>query len=262
MINTYEFDTEALVNTAISNRADLLQKEFLQVEAAVAVLAAKNQLLPNLSLIGGYTFNGFDSSGSSIQNANSQLFNGGFTGTPQSGWTVGLSASVPIGNEAAIAAYQSALLSRLKSIANTRQMEITVTADVLNAIDSLRSGWEQILVSRYSVIAAGRNLDAMQTLFKMGERASTDLANAIQLQAVARITSARADMNYQIGLAQLATATGCLLGQSGVEWQTLGHHELLEKIAPMPPPIPGDVAGEVNAELSNPNLVPSKNDDG
>ena len=261
ILRIYEFDKQKLVDTAIANRADLLELEFKQIEAAVSVLAAKNQLLPDVSLTGGYTFNGFDGGSGSIQTANSQLFNGGFTGTPQSGWSVGLSASVPIGNEAAIAAYQSALLSRLQAIANTRQQEFTVSTDVLNAIDTLQSGWEQILVSRYQVIAAERNLQAMQNLFQMGQRTSNDLATAISLQARARIASATADAEYQIYLAQLATSTGCLLGQSGVEWKTLSNHQLLEKAAPMPIPIPGDVAGEENAELSNPNLTPSKNDD-
>ena len=156
ILRIYEFDKQKLIDTAIANRADLLQLEFEQIEAAVNVLAAKNQLLPDVSLTGGYTFNGFDGSSSSIQSANSRLFNGGFTGTPPSGWAVGLIASVPIGNEAAIAAYQSAMLSRLQAIANTRQQEYTVSTDVLNAIDTLQSGWDQILVSRYQVIAAER----------------------------------------------------------------------------------------------------------
>ena len=111
------------------------------------------------------------------------------------------------------------------------------------------------------MIAAERNLQAMQNLFQMGQRTSNDLASAISLQARARIASATADAEYQIYLAQLATSTGCLLGQSGVEWKTLSNHQLLEKTAPMPIPIPRDVAGEENAELSNPNLTPSKNDD-
>ena len=100
----------------------------------------------------------------------------------------------------------------------------------------------------------------MQTLFQMGQRTSNDLANAINLLAIARIASAKSEAEYQIYLAQLANSTGCLLGQSGVEWKTLGNPGQLERITTLPSPMTIDVAGEENKKLSNPDLSPSIND--
>ena len=75
----------------------------------------------------------------SYRRANEDLFN------EPDGWMVGVNLSVPLGNDVAIANLQAALLARLQSIADLRERRITVTAEVLDAIDALETGWDQIL---------------------------------------------------------------------------------------------------------------------
>ena len=256
ILRAYEFDTTLLVDAAVRNRADLLELEAEQIAATIEVLAAKNQLLPELDFVGSYTVNGFDSNERSLNSARSNLFDGLRTTNPV-GFSVGLTASVPLGNEAADANYQSALLSRLQAIASTRQQEITVATEVLNAIDSLEFGWQQILIARFEVAAANRNLEAMKTLFQLGQRTSTDLANAINLLAGARINSVTQDASYQIDLANLANTTGCLLGHAGVEWGDVSRLDLLENPQTLSPPIPFDVADPPPADTAAKEATPS-----
>ena len=256
ILRTYDFNTTLLVDAAVRNRADLLELEAEQIAATIEVLAAKNQLLPELDFMASYTLNGFDSNGRSLTTARQDLFDGLRTAN-EPGFSIGVRASVPLGNEAANANYQSALFSRLQAIANTRQQEITVATEVLNAIDSLEFGWEQILIARYEVAAANRNLEAMRTLFQMGERNSNDLANAINLLSRARINSATQDSDYQIALANLAAATGCLLGHAGVEWRDASHLELLEAPQTLSPPIPFDIADGTPPASSSKEEAPS-----
>ena len=259
ILRTFDFDKTLLVDAAVRNRADLLGLEAAQIEATIEVLAAKNQLLPELDFIGSYNLNGFDFAGRSLPTARSDIFDDTTVNNP-AGFSIGVTASVPLGNEAADANYQSALFSRLQAIANTRQQEITVATEVLNAIDNLEFGWRQILVARYEVAAANRNLEAMKTLFQMGERTSTDLANAINLLALARINSVSQDANYQIDLANLAAATGCLLGHAGVEWRDASRLDLLENPQTLSPPLPYDVADAPPAE-ADPKKKTSESDD-
>ena len=96
----------------------------------------------------------------------------------------------------------------------------------------------------------------MQVLFQRGERTSTDVASAINQFAQARISVASAEAGYQVSLANLAGATGCLLGHSGVEWQSYLDLESLEQVAPISHPLPIDAAGIFNRELSQPDLKP------
>ncbi len=259
VLRTFDFNKTLLVDAAVRNRADLLGLEAAQIERTIEVLAAKNQLLPELDFIGRYNLNGFDATGRSLPTARRDIFNGTAITNP-SGFSIGVTASVPLGNEAANANYQSALFSRLQAIANTRQREVMIATEVLDAIDNLQFGWQQILVARYEVAAANRNLEAMKTLFQMGERTSTDLANAINLLALARINSVSQDSSYQIALANLAAATGCLLGHAGVEWRDTSRLDLLENPQALSPPLPYDVADVPPAEANPKKTDPESSD--
>jgi outer membrane protein len=209
----YEFNPERLVEYALSNRADLLQLEYTQIQAAVDVMVKDNLVLPQLDLQGSYTFNGFTAN-SSVQDASRDLFRG----AEQGGWMVGATASIPIGNEIALSNYRASLLERLQAIANVRNREITVTSDVLNAIDTCETRWEQILSSRFQQQAAKRFFDAYKTLFDRGQIPSSNLTQALETLTTSQIQAASAEVNYQIALAQLAQSAGCLLGHAGVEW--------------------------------------------
>ena len=131
-----------------------------------------------------------------------------------------------------------------------------MTREVLDSVDRLKAGWELILTSRYQVAAAQRNVDAMSTLFQLGERASTDLANSIFLLAEAQIQSAKSEADYQINLAILAKSAGCLMGHAGIEWGQFADPSLLEKSETMPKPITEDLADSERERLSNPLVVP------
>ena len=211
----------------------------------------------DVSIVAGYNLNGISAQNQSLRTATRNLYND----ESPDGWQIGLTASVPLGNEAAIAAYQGALLSRLQSIADIRSQEILVTREVLDAVDQLKAGWELILTSRYKVAAAQRNVDAMSTLFQLGERTSTDLANSIFLLAEAKIQSVRSEAEYQINLVLLARSIGCLMGHAGIEWGYFADPSLIEKDEKLPPPITRDLADDERDRLSEPLAEPRGSDD-
>ena len=209
----YTFDQQELVRSAMRNRGEILQLEYEQLGQAVQVMMSENEMLPQLDLNATWNANGNDS-GTSIRSANQALFGR----DDPDGWSIGVTASVPLGNEAAIANYQAAMLQRLQSIANRRQQEILVTQEVLDAIDALEGGWNSIIASDFQVRAAGRFYDAYQTLFERGEIPSSSLTQALDSLNTARIQKVTAEVDYQIDLANLAQATGCLLGHAAVDW--------------------------------------------
>ncbi|MBK12216.1 MAG: hypothetical protein CL849_01655 [Crocinitomicaceae bacterium] len=229
-LNTFEFDPKKLVDFALANRADLLSLEFEMISQTVEVLMRKNEMLPELDIAGSWNLNGFDSNGLSIDKANRDLFDN----DQQGGWSFGMTASVPLGNEAAIAAYQSALLTRLRSIANVHQQQITVAGEVLDAIDTLQTTWDSILAARYRVEAARRFYAAYKTLFQRGQIPSSNLTQALESVNNAEINQVRTEVTYQISLARLAQAAGCLLGHAGVEWESILDQEGIEDSASPP----------------------------
>lgn len=225
----YEFNPERLVAYALGNRADLLQLEYTQIQAAIDVMVKDNLVLPQVDFQGSYTFNGF-APGLSIRQANETLFRG----TDPQGWMFGVNVSVPIGNEVALSNHRAALLQRLQAIADVRNREITVTSEVLDAIDTCEIRWEQILTTDYQQHAAKRFFAAYQTLFRRGEIPSSNLTQALQTLASSQVQAAAAEAQYQIALAQLAQSAGCLLGHAGVEWGPYLNKDGLEAAFPSP----------------------------
>lgn len=218
----YDFDQQMLVRTALRNRAELLQLEFQQLARSVTVMLRENEMLPQLDLQAAWNANGF-ASGLSIERANSDL------GNEPDGWAVGLQARVSLGNDAAIANYEAAILQRLQTVADRRQQEILVTQEVLDAIDSLEAGWNSILTAELQVQAATRFYAAYETLFNRGQIPSSNLTQALRSLNAAKTQQAAAEVSYQIALANLAQASGCLLGHASVDWEDDLDLERLER---------------------------------
>lgn len=225
----YDFDAEKLVQFAMANRAELLDLEYQRIARSLEVLMRDNEVLPQLDLLATWNANGFSQAYNSYRRANNDLFN------EPNGWMVGVNLSVPLGNDVAIANLQAALLARLQSIADLRERRITVTAEVLDAIDSLETGWDQILAARFQVGAAQRFYKAYKTLYERGEIPSSNLTQALQALSNAQMREVQTEVQYQIQFADLAQAVGCLMGHAGVDWASELDLERLGKPAEYPP---------------------------
>lgn len=252
----FDVEPKVLVDHALANRADLLQFEYQQIQRTIDVLMRDQDVLPEVDVFAAWTFNGFDFAGRSLVEATQDLGDGNI-----SGWAVGLNASVPIGNEVRLASYQAAVLRRLKSIADVRQRRITVTGEVLDAIDTLQIQWDRILTARYQVEAARRFFEAYGTLFDRGQIPSANLTDALRSLNASLINRARVETEYQVALAKLAQSVGCLLGHAGVEWSDVSDLDRLQ--APAGDPTVGitdrfvspsrEYAGDPDAEVPAPS---------
>ena len=226
----YEFNPHQLVAFALDNRADLLQLEYTLIQRAIDVMVKDNQVLPEFDLRGSWTFNGFDARGRSLGPAYSDLFSGSEPG----GWTAGVSASVPIGNKIARSNYRASLLRRLQAIADVRNREIAVTSEVLDAIDTTETRWQQVVTTLFQEQAAQRFFEAYRTLFNRGQIPSSNLTQALQARSSSQVQAARSAAEYQVSLVQLAHSAGCLLGHAGVEWGSYLDKDRLDRSFPSP----------------------------
>ncbi len=243
----FDFDARRLVEAALVNRAELLQFEFEQLARTVEANIRKNETLPQLDLLASWNAAGFDRS-LNLASATGDLFDGG-----AAGWSVGALFSLPIGNEIALANYQAAILLRLQTVADRRQQEILVTQEVLDAIDAIEAGWNAVLTAELQVRAATRFYESYETLFQRGQIPSSNLTQALQALNVSKSQKATIQVEYQIALAQLAAAAGCLLGHASVDWT--GDLELDRLEAPGRSVLEGIRGGEANSlEDSRPNL--------
>ena len=208
----YLYDLKQLTTAAIDNRMEMLELEITLARNAAAIAFAKNQKLPLVALTYTYRINGL---AGSLEDSIDLLAQNEFED-----WSVGLNTEIPLGNQAAQASLAQAILARLQSLATREAREQAITTEVHNAVDNLQSTWHRILASRDAVLLNARLLEAEKRQFDVGRSTSTIVLDADANLANARLSEIRAIVDYQIAQIDLAFASGTLLGQAKVQWDT------------------------------------------
>jgi outer membrane protein len=100
--------------------------------------------------------------------------------------------------------------------AEGKELEQLIQQQVLDSIGALESSWRRILAAEQGVQAAERDYRVEQSQFQLGVRTSTDVLQAATRLAEAQLSRIRAFADYEIAQISLATATGTMLGRSGI----------------------------------------------
>jgi len=203
-------DKERVLTYALANRTELLELELQIASQASAVDAARNGRLPALMLSYSYNINGLGDSGSE---AFDMVLDNEFVDH-----SVGLNLQVPIGNKAAKSRLRQAILRKERAILTKKQRGLTITQEVLSAIDQLDANWQRVLASRKSAQLAEQTLSAEQRQFELGLQTSNEVLSAQTNYANARSAEVRSLVEYQIAQIDLAYASGCLLDAARVEF--------------------------------------------
>ncbi|MBC7835926.1 MAG: TolC family protein [Phycisphaerales bacterium] len=226
----YRFtDAPALANAAVANRMEMLELELQLAADAATIGFNRNQALPLLTLDYTYRIGGL---GPTFTESQDVLINNDFES-----WTLGLSGQVPIGNEAAKARVQQAILTRLQRLSTRDARALAIRQEVLDAADRVEAGWQRILAARQAAIAAARTFLAEQRQNEVGLRTSTDVLDAAARLAESQSAEIRAISDYQIALVDLAFATGTLLGAVEVDWEPIDAPEDTGEEAPPGPDV-------------------------
>ncbi len=205
----YDANSETLISSALTSRMELLEVELQLAQDLVRIDLAENQALPELNLDALYRINGL---GGSHGAATEVLAENDFED-----WRIGLTAAIPIGNEAAVSRLRQLVLSRLQRIATKQLREQTIRQDVLNALDDMATSWQRVIAARERVRLATRTLRAEERQFNVGRSTSTDVLDASARLADAQLSELSAIVDYQLAQVNLAVSTGTLLGQARVQ---------------------------------------------
>lgn len=207
----YELEPARLIDLAMVNRMDLLQEELRLAQDAANIRFRENQALPRLDATATYTINGLGGDlGESLDVMSDNDF---------ADWSVGLTATVPLGNEAAISQLRRAVLTRIQRLYTREARQQTIRQEVLDAVDSLRADWQRILAARQAVILNARTLEAEQRQNLQGLSTVTDVLDAATRLADAQLAEIQAIVDYEVSQINLAAATGTLLGAAKVSWE-------------------------------------------
>lgn len=205
-----DLDPGVLAERAVANRMEMLELELQLAIDASTINFQRNAALPLVTVDYTYSIGGL---GSSYGRAFDQIADRSFEDH-----FFGMRAEIPIGNEAAKARVNQAILARLQRLATKEQRRAAIQQEVFDALDQLNQSWQSILAARQASILAGRTYEAEQRQFDVGLRTSTDVLDAAARLADAQFREIQALADYQIAQVDIAFATGTLLGHGRVQW--------------------------------------------
>ena len=208
-----QFNEQDQINTALENRSELGQQQLRVDNAGVAADVAKNNLLPQLNLVGSVGFAGL---GEDMPDAveNQWEFNA-------IDYTVGLQLEIPIGNRAARAIWKRAQLQRLQAIDQYRALIDEDSLNVRTALRQVQTTYDEIYGTRRARLASADALAAIEERERADAQGlSPEFVNRkLDLQAeLAQNESREAEAmsNYMIAISDLERAKGTLLRYNNI----------------------------------------------
>src|ERR1044071_1790683 len=184
-------------------RPDLQQQQLSLEKQGYIVRFQKNQLLPQLDLIGTAGVRG-----------SSQTYNdyfGQLGGADNPFWSVGGQMSIPLGNTAARNNYRSARAGKEQIELQLKQLQQNILIQIENAIATARTSLQRVDATREARIYAEAALDAEQKKLESGKSTSFQVLSLQRDLTTARSAEIRALADYNIALAQVALNEGTTL---------------------------------------------------
>ena len=203
-----DLDEEKLVAIALGNRMETIRLELQLAIDELDVELARNATLPDLTFNYNYA--------AETQAGDVGRAFGNFGNENSDYHSIGLFASIPLGNQAAKMRLERARLQQLQDQANYTRLRQMIQQEVYDTVRSLRNSWRRILVAEKSVDAAYRDYKVEQSQFQLGRSRSTDVLYSATGLADAQLSRIRALAEYEIAQIYLAQVTGTLLGYSRI----------------------------------------------
>jgi outer membrane protein TolC len=200
-------ESDAL-RTGMMRRPDIVKARVAVHTAEFNEKVSRNLALPSLALRGSSGVTGLDKSyGDALGDMGSAKY---------PNWSVGLSFSVPLGNNSARADVAANRLIASQARTQLAAIEESATLEILTALRALASAQEQIGVTEQGVTAAEALMASYLKRQQLGLATTKDVLDVSSSLTLARqnYTTARAD--YHSAFTNLWKATGELLDRQGI----------------------------------------------
>lgn len=203
-----ETTEESAMETALRKRPDLLAARISLKTFEFQVKVARNLVLPSLAATGSAGVKGL---AKNYGDATSDMTSGDVPF-----WSVGLSFSYPIGNDAARADLAEATLRARQAQAKIHDLEASIGLDVRSTIRDMETKYREIEVAKKGVALGEARLASFLQRGKLGLATTKNILEVEADYVAARdaLTAARTD--YQGAVTQFYRSTGELLEQHGI----------------------------------------------
>jgi HAE1 family hydrophobic/amphiphilic exporter-1 len=206
------FDLQDSWSRGLTKRPDLLQARLNVEQQGIQLKFDRNQLFPELDLIGTYGFNGA-----------SKEFNGTFNQFNEGNapfYSYGAQLSIPLSNVGARNNYKSSKATLQQIVLQLKQLEQNIMVQIDNGVKQAQSAYESADATRQARIYAAAALDAEQKKYNVGKSTTFTVLQLQTALTTARSNEIRALADYNEALANLAQQEGSTLERDGIDIQS------------------------------------------
>ncbi|MDB6153724.1 MAG: hypothetical protein JWL90_2177, partial [Chthoniobacteraceae bacterium] len=204
-----KLDRSAFLQQAFAHRPDFKQALTEADSQDIRLRFARNQLLPQLDLVGTYGLNG-------LKGGYGDSFDQTFAGSAP-GWTVGVNLRIPLGNIQARAQLDSVKAQKEQAILKIKQSELGIGVDVDTVMSRITTNQQRLETARKT-----RELfvEAVRIAYRRLEEGQISSFDIIEQQrrlydSKSREVAARTELDKSI--TQLWLVTGTLLDKLGIQ---------------------------------------------
>ena len=200
-----ETDAAGSIRTALESRPDVVQARHELERRGILLAFNRNQRWPEIDLETSY---GLNARGSSVGD-----FVEDVADRDNPVWSIGVIATIPLGNRRAKAAYEIARLEEEQAVLTLKRLEQDVVIQVDNAVGQVQTNTQRVEATRVASRLAEESLKAEEAKLRAGASTSFLVLQAQSQLVAARSAEIRARADYSESLVELARAEGTTLQQ-------------------------------------------------
>lgn len=195
-----ELNLGPILDNSLQNRPDIKAADLLVEAARIEEERAKDDIRPDLSLVGGVGISGTDGSYSdSLDNS---------VNDPDNLWQIGLAFSMPLENSAAKGFHQQARANYSKAKNNTELLRQQVRRTVRTTVRDVQLAIKALEATRKTSLATQKRLEAEQAKFDSGRSTTLDVLAAQEAYSQALSQENLTNITYANTLAELDRIQG------------------------------------------------------
>jgi outer membrane protein TolC len=202
------FDLQDSWSKGMTERPDLLQARLDVEKQGIQLKFDRNQLFPELDLIGTYGYNGA-----------AKEFSGEFNQYHEGDrpfYSYGAQLSVPLSNAKARNTVKSDKVTMQQLVLTLKQFEQNAMVEIDNAMKQAQSAYESVNATRQARIYAEAALDAEQKKYAVGKSTTFIVLQLQNTLTADRAQEIRSLANYYEALAKLAQQEGSTLERNHI----------------------------------------------
>jgi HAE1 family hydrophobic/amphiphilic exporter-1 len=206
------FDVQESWNKGLANRPDLMQAKLNVERQGIVLKYYRNQLFPELDLVGSYGINGASSTYSGTF--------GDFNEGNNPFYSYGAQLTMPLGNVGPRNEYKASKTALQLVLTQLGQLEQNVMVEIDNAVKQARSDYQSVQATRQTRIYAEAALEAEQKTYAIGNATTFEVLQYQNNLTAARSQESRALATYNQTLAILAQQEGTTLEHYNINFET------------------------------------------